>query len=706
MQRYRSVYQLHALIHPLRITSRALLFLGAAVAAFGSRADVLAPPDLRCTSVDLSGNVTLTWLVPTDPNGVFQSYEVFRATTLGGSYVNVATVTPYITTSHTDVGAGANTAARYYFVKTVSLTGDTSIASDTLATIFLNVGQSAPPGSAALDWNLPHNPALLSASQDAIIAWEFPLVIWQDLDTVPYLTHHYAQVISVCDDSLTYRISIADDAGCTSYSNFNGDVFADVTAPSPPVITSVSVDTTTNQTVFQWQPSPEGDTYGYIVVIVVGSNNVIVDTVFGQNNTTFEWASSDAASDAESWTVAAIDSCYHGTPPAPNTSAASSAHTTVHTSLWYDRCNSDVRITWSHYVGWPVDNYELYVQVDNGPLALLGTFQPTATTFLHQAVDPFRQYCYVVKAIATTPGLSSLSNKACLFTAYPDVPQWNYLRVATVAEHDHIVVIDSVDSSAPARRYHLQRTNNGGPWEEIATQPGGPGHLRVFDDLDVETDGRSYTYRVVVDDSCGVEAITSNIGTSINLVVEAGQDGIDRLRWNGYSDWAGGVTGYRVYRSIADGDFQLLTVNPSGQWELDDDVNSYIATTGKFCYYVEAVEGANPSGINATSVSNIACAIQQEAVWIPNAFIQGTTGKNSNFKPVVAYVDVKGYELIVYNRWGQEIWNTTDPNEGWYGIVDGNYVPQGVYAYYCAVLNGAGKKYEQRGTVTFLCCQE
>ena len=48
--------------------------------------------------------------------------------------------------------------------------------------------------------------------------------------------------------------------------------------------------------------------------------------------------------------------------------------------------------------------------------------------------------------------------------------------------------------------------------------------------------------------------------------------------------------------------------------------------------------------------------------------------------------------------------STADVNEPWNGQINGNYVPQGVYAYYVAVFNGAGKKFEERGTVTFLCC--
>ena len=135
------------------------------------------------------------------------------------------------------------------------------------------------------------------------------------------------------------------------------------------------------------------------------------------------------------------------------------------------------------------------------------------------------------------------------------------------------------------------------------------------------------------------------------------------------------------------------------------NVNALIASNGRFCYYVEAFEIGNATGIDAVSTSNTACAIQPEAVWVPNAFNPSSTvPENTVFKPVVAFVDVKGYEFIIFNRWGQQIWTTTDVNEPWRGQVNDNFVPQGVYAYYVAVFNGAGKKFEERGTVTLLCC--
>jgi gliding motility-associated-like protein len=180
-------------------------------------------------------------------------------------------------------------------------------------------------------------------------------------------------------------------------------------------------------------------------------------------------------------------------------------------------------------------------------------------------------------------------------------------------------------------------------------------------------------------------------------------DGFNTLNWNGYGTWAGAVSGYAIYRSIGDGPFSLIGINGPGQWNYTDDVRALFTTNGRFCYQVEAREVGNPV-VDAVSMSNVACAIQQEEVWIPNAFIAG--GVNDTFKPVIAYVDVVNYEFTIFNRWGQPFWTTSDPEVAWDGYLNGEPVPQGIYGYYCGFQNGEGRREDRRGTVTFIWGQE
>ncbi len=667
------------------------------------RATVLDPPSLRCASVGPGGSAVLTWVIPPDPTAEFLRYEVYHAASLAGPYALMAPVPVYAQTSYTHVGAGANAAAQYYYLVTLSTSGapNTSVPSDTLATIFLQVSQSVPLGGSVVDWNFPHQPPLSSSGSETRIDREYPLGTWALTDSVANTVHHWSQEVSICEDTLNFRVHIPDASGCVSTSNAAGANFQDITPPSVPNMVDVTVDTTTNQTVVHWDPSPELDADGYIIVLSTPGGNVILDTLYGRLNTTFTWPFSDAGAGPESYTIAAIDTCWKGTPPSPNTSATRDPHTTVHLSTNYDRCAGTILVARTPYQGWPVDHYELYGQIDNaGPMNLLATLDPVTDQYLSSNVIAGHTYCYVLKAIGTEPGHLSLSNKVCRTTSYPPVPQWNYVRTATLLGKDHVQVTDSVDLNAFTRRFVLQRTNNGLPWEDVASVPGGTGPVITFDDQDVLTSERSYTYRVLVEDSCGNTVVTSNLGTTILLTVSPDLDGFNRLRWNGYVQWAGAVAGYAVYRSVADGPFQLIGNTAMGEWEYEDDVQGLASTPGKFCYYVVANEVGNTSGIDAISTSNIACAIQQEEVWIPNAFIEG--GYNNTFRPVLSYADVERYEFTIYNRWGQQIWTTSDRYEAWDGRVEGRLVPQGVYAYYCSFLNGAGKTVERRGTVTFL----
>ncbi len=68
-------------------------------------------------------------------------------------------------------------------------------------------------------------------------------------------------------------------------------------------------------------------------------------------------------------------------------------------------------------------------------------------------------------------------------------------------------------------------------------------------------------------------------------------------------------------------------------------------------------------------------------IFVPNAFTPGNRdGQNDIFKPVTNdHVD--GYEFLVFNRWGQLIFSSNNPNEGWDGTYNGSVVQMDVYTY-------------------------
>ena len=58
--------------------------------------------------------------------------------------------------------------------------------------------------------------------------------------------------------------------------------------------------------------------------------------------------------------------------------------------------------------------------------------------------------------------------------------------------------------------------------------------------------------------------------------------------------------------------------------------------------------------------------------------------------------------MRIYNRWGQEIFSTTDPKKGWDGTYDG--VPQevGVYQYLIRITAPGGGQRTYKGDVSLI----
>ncbi len=74
-----------------------------------------------------------------------------------------------------------------------------------------------------------------------------------------------------------------------------------------------------------------------------------------------------------------------------------------------------------------------------------------------------------------------------------------------------------------------------------------------------------------------------------------------------------------------------------------------------------------------------------DIIYIPNSFTPNEDGFNDVFKPVIdSRIDTDLYELTIFNRWGQIVFQTIDPEESWRGndISNENYYAESdVYTY-------------------------
>jgi gliding motility-associated-like protein len=138
----------------------------------------------------------------------------------------------------------------------------------------------------------------------------------------------------------------------------------------------------------------------------------------------------------------------------------------------------------------------------------------------------------------------------------------------------------------------------------------------------------------------------------------------------------------------------------SYQWDNGDETAiTYIDESGLYPFSVIDIYGCRHTGeIDATLLP------KDPTVFIPNAFSPNGDGVNDYFLPVAD--DLAEYELVVHNRWGDEIFRTEDKNQLWNGGKQNGesyYVQDGVYTYRITYRSACStERIVDTGTVTVL----
>jgi gliding motility-associated-like protein len=136
---------------------------------------------------------------------------------------------------------------------------------------------------------------------------------------------------------------------------------------------------------------------------------------------------------------------------------------------------------------------------------------------------------------------------------------------------------------------------------------------------------------------------------------------------------------------------------------------SYLWNTGETTSSIAVNNGGNYKVV----LSEGKCAVSDEVkvieycpttFYVPNAFTPNGDGKNNLFMAVGS--NVKDFELLVFNRWGEQIFRSTDINTGWDGSYNSQLVQQDVYVYKILYSvnneNGNVTRKEKIGSITVI----
>jgi len=86
----------------------------------------------------------------------------------------------------------------------------------------------------------------------------------------------------------------------------------------------------------------------------------------------------------------------------------------------------------------------------------------------------------------------------------------------------------------------------------------------------------------------------------------------------------------------------------------------------------------------------------------PNAFSPNGDGKNDIYKAKEGYRSIVEFHGYIFNRWGQKLYEWTDPAGGWDGTFKGSDVKQGVYFALIKAKGADGHEYNIKKDVNLL----
>lgn len=94
-------------------------------------------------------------------------------------------------------------------------------------------------------------------------------------------------------------------------------------------------------------------------------------------------------------------------------------------------------------------------------------------------------------------------------------------------------------------------------------------------------------------------------------------------------------------------------------------------------------------------------SIGESSLQCPNAFSPGASeGVNDEWK--VSYKSIVKFKCWIFNMWGVQVCELTDPSQGWNGKYKGKVVSPGVYYYVIEAEGSEGKKYKLKGDINIV----
>ena len=238
-------------------------------------------------------------------------------------------------------------------------------------------------------------------------------------------------------------------------------------------------------------------------------------------------------------------------------------------------------------------------------------------------------------------------------------------------------------SSSPYKMVFERADSPTSEFREIGTTT----NLNRYTDITVNSSEQSYCYRVRYENACGTRSDSSEAICTIFL-----QKNGNTIRWTNDLPFTDDMGSYFVIKlnqggaSSETGVGLNITYDP----KFDDP------TEQQFDYQIRA-RSRNGAFL---SYSNTIVYRREAALFLPDAFSPNGDGINDVFEARGVFFD--DIQMIIYNRWGQSIFQSSTAGQGWDGTIAGERAPEGNYSYKVIIRDTTGTQFVKAGTLLLL----
>ena len=138
------------------------------------------------------------------------------------------------------------------------------------------------------------------------------------------------------------------------------------------------------------------------------------------------------------------------------------------------------------------------------------------------------------------------------------------------------------------------------------------------------------------------------------------------------------------------------TLNATYLWQ-DNSTNPTFNVNQQGTYWVQVtVNNCNSSDTISINLKDCHCSL-----YIPNSFTPNSDNKNDHFSPIFD-CDITEYNFTIFNRWGELLFETTNPTNSWNGTFKGKICQTGIFIYLLKYKDNKNTHQKKYGHVNLL----